>query len=221
MPSIKQAWFLSRRPICPVPLPGAAPCRDGNLPVTVFRDGRQIKLEVPIDSDQRWAVRDTRRGFTLLHLRPPGLLRGDEHRCPAACAFRQKGRRREHAQADEFGQSHLLADGRSIRFSRREARDRGLSHVQPQAQQGLRGSYTYPVSQANGTRIRDLKHLVELLRDARGDFVEFTFQGRFTDKIVFDRKRAVAATEEVLNDNGIRQQCSSDMAKVWDISRAN
>ena len=26
-------------------------CREGNLPVTVFRDGREVKLEVPIDSD--------------------------------------------------------------------------------------------------------------------------------------------------------------------------
>jgi PDZ domain len=61
--------------------------------------------------------------------------------------------------------------------------------------------------------------LIELLRDATGEFVEFTFYGRHTDKIVFNRKAALAATEQVLNDNGIRQQCSPDMAKVWEPSQ--
>ncbi len=85
---------------------------------------------------------------------------------------------------------------------------------------GYEDPYTYPVAEVNGTQIRDLKQLVEVLRDEHKEFVEFTFQGRFTDKIVLNRKEAIAATEEILNDNGIRQQCSPDMAKIWDISKA-
>ena len=60
---------------------------------------------------------------------------------------------------------------------------------------------------------------MELLRNATGQFLEFTFCGRYTDKIVFNRKEALAATEEILTDNGIRQQCSSDMSKIWDVSK--
>ncbi len=76
------------------------------------------------------------------------------------------------------------------------------------------------MSQVNGVRIRNLEHLVEVLRDATREFVEFSFHGRYTDRLVFHRKEAVAATEEVLNDNGIRQQCSPDMAKTWDLTKA-
>ncbi len=43
---------------------------------------------------------------------------------------------------------------------------------------------------------------------------------RHYEMVTASRKEALAATEEILNDNGIRQQCSADMSKVWDLSRA-
>jgi hypothetical protein len=42
---------------------------------------------------------------------------------------------------------------------------------------------------------------------------------RHYEMVTASRKEALAATEEILNDNGIRQQCSADMSKVWDLSR--
>ena len=58
------------------------------------------------------------------------------------------------------------------------------------------------------------------MRDATGTFVEFAFAGQFTDGIVFDHKEALAATEEILNDNGIRQRCSAELLRIWDLSKA-
>ena len=80
---------------------------------------------------------------------------------------------------------------------------------------GFEDAYTYPVSEVNGTRIRDLKHLVELLRDARGDLAAWNSRSRVDSPT---RSCSIASgpsqQPKVLNDNGIRQQCSSDMAKV-------
>ena len=42
---------------------------------------------------------------------------------------------------------------------------------------------------------------------------------RHYEMVTASRKEALAATEEILNDNGIRQQCSADMSKGWDLSR--
>jgi hypothetical protein len=67
----------------------------------------------------------------------------------------------------------------------------------------------------NGIQVHNLKHLVAILRDARGDFTEFKFHGSYADTIVFKRKEALDATEEILNDNGIRQPYSKDIAPVW------
>ncbi len=75
--------------------------------------------------------------------------------------------------------------------------------------------YSATVDRVNGVRIKNLKHLVETVRDADGEFIEFTFYGNDTDMLVFKRAEAIAATEQVLIDNGIRQQCSSDIAPIW------
>ena len=80
---------------------------------------------------------------------------------------------------------------------------------------GYKTPYTTAVAEINGVRIRNLKHLVEVLRDATEPFVEFTFHGKFSEAVVFKRKDVQDATEEILSDNGIRQQCSPELAPVW------
>lgn len=71
------------------------------------------------------------------------------------------------------------------------------------------------VDTVNGTAVRNLAHLVALLRDATGEFVVFRFHGEGTDAIVLPRAEAAAATDEILNDNGIRAQASPDLLAVW------
>ncbi len=67
----------------------------------------------------------------------------------------------------------------------------------------------------NGTRVRSLAHLVAVLRDLKDEFVSFEFDGEGGEGIVFPRAEAVAATEDILNDNDVRAQGSPDMLKVW------
>ncbi len=80
---------------------------------------------------------------------------------------------------------------------------------------GYRGPYADAISQVNGIKIRNLKHLVETLRDLTDEFVEFKFLGKYSELIVFPREAAIAATAEVLSENGIREQCSADVAPIW------
>jgi S1-C subfamily serine protease len=67
----------------------------------------------------------------------------------------------------------------------------------------------------NGIQIRSLKHLVSVLRDLQDEFVVFEFDHRDGEALVFPRKDMVAATEEILTDNGVRAQGSSDLMEVW------
>ena len=67
----------------------------------------------------------------------------------------------------------------------------------------------------NGIRIRSLAHLVAVLRDLKDEFVSFEFDQRGGESLVFPRAEMVAATEEVLGDNGIRAQGSPELLAVW------
>jgi S1-C subfamily serine protease len=82
--------------------------------------------------------------------------------------------------------------------------------------QGYSSPFMRVVSSVNGVRLKNLAHLVETLRDLKDEFVSFDFAGtRGVETIVFRREEALKATEDVLSDNGIRQESSEDLRDVW------
>jgi S1-C subfamily serine protease len=72
-----------------------------------------------------------------------------------------------------------------------------------------------PVKTVNGIAVKNLRHLVEIIRDSKDEFIVIEFAGRAAETLVFPRKELIASTEEVLTDNGIRNQGSSDLIAVW------
>jgi hypothetical protein len=71
------------------------------------------------------------------------------------------------------------------------------------------------VKTINGTPVRNLSHLVQLLRDSRDEFIVIAFDSRGGETVVFRRAEMIAATEEILTDNDLRSQGSADALAVW------
>jgi hypothetical protein len=71
------------------------------------------------------------------------------------------------------------------------------------------------VDSINGTHVKSLAHLVELLRDARDEFIVIEFEGRGGETLVFRREEMLAGTDEILSSNGVRSQGSPEMLQVW------
>ncbi len=63
--------------------------------------------------------------------------------------------------------------------------------------------------------MHSLKHLVALLRDLKDPFVSIEFDQRGNEALVFSRTAMLAATDDILTDNGVRAQGSPDMMAVW------
>ena len=62
--------------------------------------------------------------------------------------------------------------------------------------------------------MRNLAHLVELLRDAKGEFLTIDLAGAGAP-LVFRREEVLKATEDILSDEGVRKQYSDDLESVW------
>jgi hypothetical protein len=82
---------------------------------------------------------------------------------------------------------------------------------------------TSVVREVNGITVKNLSHLVEILRDAQESQIVFKFakaahQARET--LVFNRAEMLSATEEILNDNGIRFPYSEDIRPIWEKNRS-
>jgi len=71
------------------------------------------------------------------------------------------------------------------------------------------------VASINGVHVSSLNQLVTLLRDSSDEFVIIEFDQRPAESLVFPRKEMVAATEDILSDNGVRAQGSPDTLAIW------
>jgi hypothetical protein len=71
------------------------------------------------------------------------------------------------------------------------------------------------VARLNGKSVRSLKHLVELLRDMKDEFMVIEFDQPEREALVFARQQLVAATERILTNNDVRAQGSADLMRVW------
>jgi hypothetical protein len=80
---------------------------------------------------------------------------------------------------------------------------------------GYDNPFSKVVKEINGTPVKNLRHMVELLRDSKEKFTTIGFADRYSETIVFNHKEALQATEEILSDNGIRELASDDLASVW------
>jgi S1-C subfamily serine protease len=70
------------------------------------------------------------------------------------------------------------------------------------------------IAKVNGTEIKNLRQLAELLRDADGEFLRFEMADR-NESLVFRTKDIKEATDQILEDEGIRYRASDSLRDVW------
>jgi hypothetical protein len=71
------------------------------------------------------------------------------------------------------------------------------------------------VESVNDIPVRSLKHLVQLLRDLKDDYVIFKIAQHRGEMLVFPRRDMIAATEEILRSNDIREQGTPELMAIW------
>lgn len=67
----------------------------------------------------------------------------------------------------------------------------------------------------NGEKVKNLAHAATLIRQAKDEFILCKFADHGVGSIVFRRSEVEAATESILQDNGIRSDCSDDLRAIW------
>lgn len=197
--------------------------RDNKVPLTIIQGGKELKVEVPVGPEQnRWLVPFLGNSYPSYFIFGPLVF--TELTDDYVRSFTHAANSNEEGADRLLG---LLNAGNPIltRYGDRPSfpGERLVVVSYPmfthRISKGYKGPYTDTLAAVNDVRIRNLKHLAEVLRDATGEFVEFRFHGSYAETMVFRRKDALSATEEILNDNGIRQQCSADITPVWSLEK--
>jgi len=183
--------------------------RHGTVPLTVWREGKSLALELPVPLGRPMLVRDLKGSYPSYFVYGPLVFSEVTSQLLGAI-------NRDSIEGLSFSGSPLLTrKGDRPAFPGEQL----VVVSSPFFPHKLSTAYWPPVgwivSSVNGTRIKNLAHLVTVLRDLKDEFVTFDFIGRGMETFVFPRQEMVTATDDILNDNGVRAQGSPDTLAVW------
>jgi S1-C subfamily serine protease len=184
--------------------------KDGKLPLTVIRHGKAMPVDLAVKTSRKMLIDSLKGKYPSYFIYGPLVF------SPVTTEFAGSV-----AAARLSGALALIA---SPLITRRG----DLPHFEgeelvvvtsPMFPHRIGKGYDNPLSKVvkdiNGVPVKNLRHMVELLRDSKEKYTVIRFDDKFSETMVFNHQEALRATEEILSDNGVRQQASDDLIAVW------
>jgi hypothetical protein len=190
--------------------------KKNKVPLTLFRDGKELKIEFPVLSRRPLVIPDLEGSYPSYFVYGP-MVFADATNDFLSAAARDRQAGGLIGMLTFFGSPLITRVGDKPAFEG----ERLVVVTSPFFPHKLAKGYGNPAWQVmksvNSHPIKNLAHLVEVLRDLKDEFVTFEFNARTTgETVVFPRAEMVAATNDILPDNGIRSQGSPDILKIWE-----
>lgn len=182
---------------------------NGSVQLQIIRDNQPLTVNVPVRHDLERVI------TPLAGRYPRHFVYGPLVFMPASTELIQ--------QSGTKGLAFFLAMESPLltRLSDKPAEDgeelvvyRLLTH------RAMKGYSTPPygvVKTLNDEPITNLNELVTRLRDNQDEFITIEPQGRH-ETLVFKTSDMAATTEDILNDEGIRNQYSEDLEELWEMA---
>ncbi|MBI1832260.1 MAG: trypsin-like peptidase domain-containing protein [Planctomycetes bacterium] len=182
--------------------------KNGVIPVTVRRDGKPVTLQLKADHMDRSLIRSY--GNEPL----PYFLHGPLVFVPA----------RQEDVNDFFARKNIYAHESPLTIRRADyIRFPGEELVVISAQfrhkvaNGYHDHSGQVLKSVNGVTIKNMRHLVETVRDDREKFLKFAFAEESSESMVFDRVEMENATEQLIEELGIAptRRGSPELMEAW------
>lgn len=188
--------------------------KDGKVPMTVLRSGKELKVDVPVLRKANLLIPDLNGTYPSYFIFGPLVF--STASMEFMRGYMSQGYGGSFAARLSFsGNPMLTRAGEPPAFEG----ERLVVIPAPFFPHKLAKGYSSPLAQVvkavNGQPIRNLGHLIEVLRDAKEDSIVIDFVGHGAESLVFPRAEAIAATDEILTDNGIRSQGTPDTMAIW------
>jgi S1-C subfamily serine protease len=190
--------------------------KQNKVPLTLFRGGKELKIDFPVLSQRPLVIPDLEGAYPSYFVYGPMVFADASNEFLGLAA-------RDRQAGGMIGMLTFLGSPLITRVGDKPAfeGERLVIVTSPFFPHKLAKGYGNPawqvVKTVNGHPIKNLAHLVEVLRDLKDEFVTFEFNARASgETIVFPRAETVAATNDILTDNGIRSQGSPDILKIWE-----
>ena len=187
--------------------------KNGLLPLTIFRDGRTMQVGLPVQPQRDMVIP------YMIEANPRYFILGPLVFSQTTQDFldRLGGQR---ASTLSRRSSPLV----TRRFDKPAFPGEEIVVVaSPLFPHRITNGYDDPnnavVTEINDIPVKNLRHLVEVVRDLRASQITFKFarSGGFAhESMVFNSDELMAATGKILEENGIRYPFSPDLRAVWE-----
>jgi S1-C subfamily serine protease len=188
--------------------------KQGKLPLTIVRNGKEMPVEVSVPSNRPRVIADLENNYPSYFIYGP-LVFSKATVQLTRNFLTGSGAGRFAGWFSAMGSPLLSRAADKPAFDGEELVVVPSPFFPHKLSSGYGEPYYQTVKAINGVRVKNLGHLVELLRDSKDEFIRFEFDNRFGETLVFPRAAALAATDEILTDNGIRSQGSADTLSIW------
>jgi S1-C subfamily serine protease len=191
----------------------------GTVPLTIVRAGEEQKVSLPVSADYPQLIPELNGAYPSYFIYGPlvfsaateeylgGLLR-TKYGTAIMASLSNAGNPLATRASD---QPSFPGEGLVVIASPFFPHELAEGYSNPRAQ---------VVKAVNGIPVKNLDHLVELLRDAKGKFITIECYNRHGETMVFPRAEMLAATDGILGDNDVRSQGSPDTMAIWNAKPA-
>jgi len=192
---------------------------NGTVPLTVVRAGKELPINLPVSANYPRLIPGVNSTYPSYFIYGPLVF-------SAATDEYLGGFLRTKYAGDVMARLSNLANPLVTRMSDQPAfPDEGLVVIaSPFFPHKLAQGYSNPrgevVKTVNGIPVKNLHHLVEILRDTKDEFITIECNSRYGETMIFPRAQMLAATDEILTDNGVRSQGSADTLAIWNAKSA-
>jgi hypothetical protein len=192
--------------------------KDGKVPLTVVRGGQELKVELPVRTSRPLLVPDLAGAYPSYFVYGPIVF--SEATSEFLAGFLRDSKASNYVFAMSFvGNPLMTRAGARPAFEGERLVVVSSPFFPHKLSQGYSSPMGLVVKSVNGIPIKNLGHLVEVLRDSKDEFMTIDFATRGGETLVFRRTEILAATEEIMTDNGIRTQGSADSLTIWNAKK--
>ena len=186
--------------------------KDGKVLLSIVRKGQEMKVELPVSPKHDMLIESLKGRYPSYFVYGPLVF------SPLTSEFLagfSRGGNQFYALFSMIGSPIVTRRADRPKFPGEQLVLVASPMFPHKIGKGFSNPFAKVVKEINGVRVKNIAHMVELLRDTKEKYTTISFDDKGSETIVFDHKEALAATEDVLSDNGIRQRASDDLSSVW------
>jgi S1-C subfamily serine protease len=181
--------------------------KGSTVPVSLIRKGKPVDVALPVTRQDDRLIKPYNGQY------PPYFVHGPLVFSPVleeAAGYYFQGN-----PAATMGSPVVTRDGDREAFPGEELVVATAPLMQHKISRGYADPFGLVVCEVDGVKIKNLRHLVEVLRDGHGEFLTIRFFGEYSEVLVFRRKAIEEVKADLMSENGISRRGSSELMAVW------